>query len=238
MAIYTYLLLNILTISYPLYKSFDSRVDFYKKWKNLFIAISITGAVFLYWDYLFTDWGVWSFNEEYILGIHFFQLPIEEWLFFLTVPFACIFIHEVLKYFVKKDILQPYTKQITLFLIILFGVISTKNPDKLYTFVNFGLATILLGVHWSLFDKQMIGRFYLTYLVTLIPFLIVNGILTYLPVVEYDNAENLRFRIGTIPIEDMVYSMILLFMNLTIYEYLNRRDLAKSNQVESTPTNT
>ena len=223
MAIYTYLLLNIFTLSYPLFKSFDSRINYYKKWKSLAIALSITGGVFLWWDHLFTDLGVWSFNSEYVVGVYFLQLPLEEWLFFLTVPFACIFIHEVLRYFVKEDIFQHQSKYITLWLIVIFGVIAGKNIDKLYTFINFGFAAFVLAMHWFFFERKYIGRFYLTYLVHLIPFLIVNGVLTSLPVVSYNDAENLGIRLFTIPIEDTVYSMTLLFMNLSIYEYLNNR---------------
>ena len=53
----------------------------------------------------------------------------------------------------------------------------------------------------------------------LIPFFIVNGILTGTgidePVVWYNNAENLSIRILTIPIEDIFYGFELII--LTIY---------------------
>jgi lycopene cyclase domain-containing protein len=63
----------------------------------------------------------------------------------------------------------------------------------------------------------------------LIPFFIVNGILTgsfiEVPIVSYDNLENLGIRLFTIPIEDIGYAFSMLFGNLMIFETLKKRFL-------------
>jgi lycopene cyclase domain-containing protein len=78
-----------------------------------------------------------------------------------------------------------------------------------------------------IFKVKYMGWFYFGYLFVLIPFLIVNGILTgsYIEeqVVWYNNAENLGFRIFTIPVEDVFYGMLLILMNVSIYEYFQKR---------------
>jgi lycopene cyclase domain-containing protein len=228
---YLYLVLNILTISFPLIRSFENRVQYAKKWYALFPAIIVTGAFFLIWDHWFTVIEVWEFNPWYILGIYFFELPLEEWLFFLTVPFACVFIHEVLKYFVPKDILSPVAKPLTFVLIVLFLLIGLFNLDKWYTSVNFLVASAVLVLHYIVFKTEILGRFYLTYLVSLIPFLFVNGILTGSfieeQVVKYNDMENLSIRLFTIPIEDTVYSMTLLLMTISIYEMIRSKKTIK-----------
>ena len=43
---YLYLILNILTISFPLVRSFEQRIQYAKKWNALFPAIGITGLHF------------------------------------------------------------------------------------------------------------------------------------------------------------------------------------------------
>jgi lycopene cyclase domain-containing protein len=72
------------------------------------------------------------------------------------------------------------------------------------------------------------GRFYLAYAVILIPFFIVNGILTgsfiEQEVVWYNNEENLGVRIGTVPVEDIFYGMLLILMNVVIYEWLQEKN--------------
>lgn len=71
------------------------------------------------------------------------------------------------------------------------------------------------------------SRFYAAYLVILIPFTIVNGLLTGSwigePVVWYNNDENLAVRFLTIPVEDVFYGMLMLGMSVSIYEGLKMK---------------
>ncbi|QXV67045.1 lycopene cyclase domain-containing protein [Mucilaginibacter sp. 21P] len=220
MKLYTYLIINILTIFFPVVLSFDKRVAFAKTWRYIWPGMAITGFVFLFWDVLFTIYGVWSFNDKYIIGLHFFGLPLEEILFFLTVPFACIFIYACLNYYVKWQLPQNAGKGISIMLIIVSLVLLAIYHDRLYTAVTFALLPVVLLVT---FKKNWLPRFYLAYLVSLLPFYIVNGLLTSIPVVLYNNAQNMAIRVTTIPFEDHFYSMALLLMNIAFYEYYKNR---------------
>src|SRR5699024_1341451 len=88
---YTYLAINFFTIIIPLAWSFHPRYNFYKTWKSFIPAVLITGFCFLLWDSWFTSMGVWGFNPEYITGLNIFNMPVEEVLFFLCIPYACVF---------------------------------------------------------------------------------------------------------------------------------------------------
>lgn len=220
---YTYLLINVFTILVPLGLSFDKNVQYYKKWKFLFPAILITMIFFIIWDHFFTEAGIWGFNRNYIVGIWILSLPLEEWLFFITVPYACVFIYESLNFYIKKDYLQPFAKIITFPLAGLLIIIAIVFNEQTYTFYNFLFTGVFILLHWFIFKYRFLGRFYLAYLVHLIPFLLVNGVLTQLPVVWYNNEENFGIRIGSIPIEDIIYSLLLLLMNITIFEYLRNK---------------
>ncbi len=80
---------------------------------------------------------------------------------------------------------------------------------------------------------KFLGKFYLSYLFILIPFVLVNGILTGTgiesPVVWYNDAENLGIRLGTIPVEDTIYGMMLILMNVTIFETLQSKYQGKAD---------
>ncbi len=217
----TYLYLMLGTIIIPFILSFDKKVHFYKRWKFLTPSIVLPAIVFIVWDVFFTQDGIWYFSNEYTIGFQILHLPLEEWLFFLFVPYACIFVYDVIKYYWPKFNFPKTAKWITLIMILLCMALVIYFNDKKYTFVvSVMLMIILIPQLFISPAKGYLFRFYSAYFVCLIPFLIVNGILTSLPVVSYNDSENMHLRLLTIPLEDLMYFLTLFLMNITIYEYL------------------
>jgi lycopene cyclase domain-containing protein len=209
-----YLVLNIFIIG-TIFLSFDKKVAFYRHFKSLFIAIIIVGCIFIPWDIWFAEKGVWGFNNEYLLGIDYFRLPLEEWLFFITVPFSCVFIHYVLKAYFKKIIQWRYTTLLWYVFSVFLLIVGILNYDQFYTFTVFSLCSIAIGII-TYINSIFMRDFLRTYLVCFIPFIIVNGILTgsltEKPIVWYNEDQIIGWRIGTIPIEDTVYNMLLVVL--------------------------
>jgi lycopene cyclase domain-containing protein len=220
---YIYLYLNLFTLFFPFILSFDKRVHFYTNWRYLFPAMAVNGLVFIVWDGLFARIGIWGFHPEYLVGLDLFGLPLEEVLFFVTVPYACVFIYEVLNAYIRRDWLRPYASLVSRVLIALLLALGVFYLPRLYTSVtSLFLCGLLIG-HLLLFNNKVLGRFYMAYLVHLIPFLLVNGVLTAIPIVWYNNAYNLGIRLYSIPVEDVVYSMAMLLLTITVYELLKQK---------------
>ena len=215
---YTYLLLNGLTLLFPVALGFDYKVHYYRKWLHALAAIIPVGLFFIGWDYWFTVKGVWAFNHAYLVGLEYWQLPLEEWLFFLTVPFACIFIYEVVICYTQKALFPRTGHWAAAILGAVLIILATLFSDQLYTTITFNLTGLLLLINGVWYRPSYLGSFFVAYLIHLIPFGVVNGILTAYPVVVYNNAENFGLRLGTIPVEDTIYSMLLLLMNINLYE--------------------
>tara|TARA_R110000823_G_scaffold315699_1_gene450554 strand:+ start:20901 stop:21599 length:699 start_codon:yes stop_codon:yes gene_type:complete len=213
-----YLLLNLSSLSIPFLFSFHPKLRFYKLWKYFFPATFIMMAFFIPWDINFTQNGIWGFNEKYLSGIKLGNLPLEEWLFFICIPYACIFTIYAFKNMLPKFSISEKTTQIVYFLLqtILIATLLYFY-DRLYTAVNFGYAIVLLALVYN-YKRETLQVFFPIFLILLVPFFIVNGFLTgswiHEEVVWYNNAENLGIRIGSVPIEDSIYALTML---LTIY---------------------
>lgn len=210
--------------------SFDKKVAFYKTWKYLLPAIFIVGILFIAWDSYFTRLGVWGFNATYLTGLSFVDLPLEELFFFFTVPYACVFIYECLKAYFPKSHVRFKEKRISLVLGCAILMIGLINFSTIYTGLTCTyLGITLIGVYLSGYGE--ISRFYFTYIIVLIPFVLVNGLLTGCftqePVVLYNNSETLGIRIGSIPVEDFFYNMLYLLNVIVLLEYFRFKDVSK-----------
>jgi lycopene cyclase domain-containing protein len=222
--IYLYALFGSLII--PLLFSIF-RIDFIKKWRNFTISTIAISIPFLIWDVFFTHYDVWGFNETYCIGFYLFKIPLEEMLFFLVIPFCSLFTHFAFFYaFPNIRLTHKTTIYLTIALLILSAFLVVTNLSKAYTAVNYSFLfiTLLLGL---IYGQKQLQQFYISFLIILIPFFIVNGILTGVitetPIVWYNNLENLGIRLITIPVEDIGYAFSMLFGNLLIFEKLNKQ---------------
>ena len=222
---YTYLLLIVCTllsfIPFVLFWNNNYKRDF----KSIFITTSIIAIPFLIWDVIFTHIGIWGFNDEYLIGIKLLGLPIEEILFFWIIPFASIYVYYSVKYLIPSNLPSDRQRYYSYFLSVAFFAFALLNYSKTYTFVNFvSLGTIMFLISFE--KRKYLITAILAYLITLIPFFIVNGILTSgidsissNPVVWYNNQENISFRLGTIPFEDAFYGFMLIVSNIGLLEH-------------------
>ena len=210
-------------------------MHFIQHWKAYFTSIIAVGIIFILWDIYFAYQNVWGFNDQYLIGFRILKLPLEEWLFFLLIPYASVFIHYALKYFFPAIQLEnKTTKWITYVLFLVGLMITVFNYDRMYTFVCVGIFTILMLLQ-IIFEWKYAQRFYLSFIIIFIPFFFVNSALTgsysEKPVVFYDNTENLGIRLGTIPVEDSFYCFALLYSITLVFEYLkNKKKLRSSDE--------
>lgn len=218
-----YFLFNLFVIAGPLIMSFEKRIFFFSKWRYAFPAIALVAAPFILWDALVTG-RHWQFNSAYTFDFRFAGLPVEEWLFFFTVPFAALFVWEVIASYLPdhKSAAAQYLG-ILLLLCPLPGMVALAH-GKEYTalvLIFLGLAATLdYLLQTRLFQRQRI-LFYLAATVGMN--LICNSYLTARPVVLYEERYQLGMRLGTIPLEDFGYGFALILLATVFYERFKSR---------------
>src|SRR5690606_5868637 len=153
--------------------------------------------------------GVWWFNTNYTLGLNILGLPIEEWLFFICIPFACVFTYFCLDKFFKLDWANAFNNTFVFISMIICVLMALLFRDKMYTFYTAIAATLVLVYLHFIVKAVWIGKASLVYLILMLGFFPVNGVLTgsglESAIVNYSPNEFSGIRMVTIPIEDAVY---------------------------------
>lgn len=223
-----YITLDVLSFLIPFLFSFETkRMHFIRHYNSLFKAIIIIGLFFVAWDIYFAYTGIWSFNPRYLLGFNMVYLPIEEWLFFILIPYSSVFIHYSIVYFFPKlSLAITHTARLNVVLFLIAFLVFVFNLNKIYTAASFGLFSLLMLLQ-IIFKWSFLRVFYISFMIILIPFLLVNSALTGLftpeAVVMYDDSENLGIRIGRIPIEDFFYCFSLIYSIVLLFEKLKKK---------------
>jgi lycopene cyclase domain-containing protein len=222
-----YLIVLILVMAGPFALSFEKNLKLYKRWKYLLPAICVTMILFISWDIVFTHIGCWVFNPKYISGIYFFKLPLEEYLFFIAIPYACTFTYYAIKFhFPQYNTGKMGTMIISIVLIIFSLIAAFFYAHHLYTFVSLiVLAFFLLASY--LFAREVLKYYYAIFPVLVIPLLIVNGILTGTgidqEVFSYHPMAIMGIKLLTVPLEDFFFGFSLILMTIGLTEVLERK---------------
>ncbi len=216
---YEYLLFNLVVIIGPVASQLSRQIRQVSRWRLKLLVSGITMIPYVIWDALVAG-SHWWFNEAYTLNFRLLGLPIEEWLFFITVPFGCLLVWETLpqtdSWLARSRSLRYVRTVLYAALPIGVWVFSTGKQYTglvLFCFGLVGLLDRLLGVDLLLRPKTY---FYLAIIFGLI--LVFNGYLTGRPVVLYGEAYQIGFRVLTIPLEDFGYGFTLMLFNTMLYE--------------------
>jgi len=233
---YTYLMIDIFSVLVPLAASFHPASSLYKRWPVLLPVIAATAIVYCAWDSWFTRMGLWGFNPRFLVGHYIGNLPVEEVLFFICIPYACVFTYDSLGRIAGN---LKFSGKLSIFNYCFAGALlglAIINSTKYYSVAAFVLlAALILFANYK--KPLWLLRFYVIYAILLVPFMIVNGLLTgtglSAPVVWYSSNAILGPRLLTIPVEDIFYGMGLVLINVWLYEGF-RKDKQKTVDISIT----
>jgi isorenieratene synthase len=216
-----YVLLDLFIGGTTLALAMWPRTGFASRMGSALLAVALAIVPFVLWDRAVAQHH-WWFDPRYTLGVDMLGLPIEEWGFFLAVPFACVFTWGV---FFSRERLPRRLRFAPWIALSLAGSgAATFAHGPGYA----GLVLVALG--GFVFLDHIAGtallaerRFWAFAGVVLLLTLVFDGYLTARPVVHYADEHILGFRVLTIPVEDFGYALALVGTSTALFELFEGR---------------
>lgn len=218
---FTYLLINFFTVIICFAFSFHPKIKFNRYFRSFIAASLFVALFFIVWDMIFTAEKVWWFDHQYTIGMLVYNLPIEEILFFICIPFSCVFTYFCLDKFFDFQWIKKFENYLLYSLVLIFTGFAVYYNQQLYTFTAFTTCALSIIVLKNILKADWLGKALVIYILLSPGFLLVNGLLTGTglpsPVVNYNPDEFMGFRILTIPVEDFFYGFEMILWNLFFF---------------------
>ena len=116
-----------------------------------------------------------GFNDAHLSGLGLWGLPLEEWLFFITIPYACVFTYACFRSIFEHPFGFGHRAITTAVAALCIGLASGLGPC-----VPRADQRTLRGVAgWRAGQMASLdGALLVAYTVLLVPFILSNGVLT------------------------------------------------------------
>jgi lycopene cyclase domain-containing protein len=102
--------------------------------------------------------------------------------------------------------------------------------------MNYTLLAVLgvvlaLVIDLAVLRTTLVARraFWVSYAIVFCFQLLVNGVLTGLPVVRYDEQRIIGWRLANAPVEDLLFGFAMVLSTLAIWVWLGRRDARREH---------
>jgi len=218
-----YSLIALVSVAGPLALSFDEKVHFWTHAPAVGLAILTVGLLYLLWDAFVTARGDWQFNPVYTGDFRIFGLPTGEILFFIAIPYACLFVYEcVVGYFGNAVWFE--VNPVTLYCGALAFVGAAWLFRNLgYTFIAMASVAVFLST-LAIGAPTLVGTsaFWIWTAISFTLFVVVDGLYTSLPTIFYNPKAIWGLRIGSIPLEDFFYNLSYLGLTLAFYLFFEK----------------
>lgn len=225
-----FLLINLIALLIPVLFSIWKKTFREINWLALIVAILCSGTFFVLRNYYLIHIGVKVYNPEHLIGSYIFGMPIEDILFFVTVPYAFIFIYRwTTKYFKHLEI-QQFTYVFSLILTLTSILLSVVYYDHIYTFLTVSVLAIFNGVVYFGYTPKWYSKFLIAFFLVTLHYILIDGIITLSvenKIVFHAEDSVIGLYFFSIPIEDLLGFFLLFLMVTTCYEVFQKKLYAK-----------
>jgi lycopene cyclase domain-containing protein len=220
---YTYLLVDLGLLLFSVLVFSNKHLNFAGQSKFIILAVLINVFTFSVPTEFLTQLKVIVFNPPYLSGMTLWELPAEELLLSMLLPLSGLAVYLFLNRRFPDNSMEKYSLALSNIMLGICIAMLYFGYQKLYTVFTFSILLVFLLYIEYVNKIRFMYQFYRAFLVSLVLFYIVYGILTSVPVIQYTTEETLNFNLAQIPFESHFYFMSMLLLSIYLFELFKSR---------------
>lgn len=216
---YLLLLSAVLVISCFLY--FQSNAASF--WKAIVPAVFGTGVIFITSSILLKGLKLVSYNLEAFIGGDSTGIPYEIIASAFVFPFAGITIYSFLNSRYPAQTYEKYSLALSNILMGLCIAMIFFAYSKWYPVFTFALMIIILFLVEYKNRIRFMYRFYRTYLIALIAYLVTSVPFHYANHIRYNEVHTVKFKLIYVPFESYFYFFSMMLISILLFEVFKKK---------------
>lgn len=223
----SYLLLTFSAFALFILVRIFLKIQLAKLWRGIFFGLAVMLFILIPWEVWFSYRQIWGWSESKLFGVFVATVPMEEVLWFVAMALLFVAIYEWLGKRPADVIKQGYPKRLTAVLSFGFFLCAIVFAGHIYTFAVASFAAVFLVWHLLIARADYIARFYLAFVIYLLPLLVLDimrtGSFSDEPTIWYKSSDVMGLYLFKVPLENIAMYFFLMLVFITAYESLKVR---------------
>lgn len=167
--------------------------------------------------------GLLHFDTASTIGLIIGGVPLEQYLLNFSFAFAASGLYQYLNMKFPKNDLQKYSLAVSNLLLGLCVAFLFFGYTKWYTMFTFATLTVVLFLIEYVGSLRFMYKAYRAFLVMLVPFYLVYGILFWNGVLRVAKNQLTGMFVAKIPIETHFIALSMVLVSVYVFEFLMRK---------------
>lgn len=170
--------------------------------------------------------GILQYNEINTIGLIFKDIPVEQYLLNFSFSFTAVSLYLYLNFKFPKNDLQKYSLALSNLILGLCVAFLFFSYPKWYTMLTFATLLVVLLLIEYVGRLRFMYKAYRAFLVMLIPFHLVYGILFWKGTLLVAANETSGMQVAKIPVENYFLALIMLLISVYMFEFFKSKRTA------------
>lgn len=187
-----FLFIGLVTLMFPFLFLADKKITFKNLQKPVLWSSIAAFVPYSLLTVFFASAGIWVYEDQYLLNVFVLHVPVEHYLLNFALCFSGAMVYSYVNQKFDNNNLQKYSLAFSNLLLGICVAFIFFGHKFSFTLIAFSLMLLILFLVEYVGKLRFMYRFYRSFLLMLMPAIVVFGLLKMIPIIKYPHTDALK----------------------------------------------